>query len=324
MNKKLLLASLFLFFTTLLLSAQLTMSVSITDGTVTYENTKQATWIDGYVTVRRPNRSTNPYFTVDLLPRADSMGGEYPRNADWMYYSTSDTISQIYIDNAEVFVGSNHSTSSNVLKTWDVVGIGDNNVSSSNVLQGNFFGSSLTKTFYFCAVFWQNSTLGAGFYELPITFRLRQEQFNTSGPTTSPIETSLQVLRFVVGTTASIYFKSGTSEIFELAFDEITALTPKDFTVSIQTNFRFYLTVESKNKGKLIHIDHPNEQIPYSLVVEDTTIPLNASYRFPSSYKSTGFGTSSRNFASTITIGDISSYSAGRYEDILSFTVTAN
>jgi len=325
MKKKLFLFFALSWFSALTLSAQLSMSVSITSGTAVYSNYGYSTWIDGTVTVRRASTATNPYFTVDLLPRADRIGTYCARNDDWTYHSTDGSITQnFHIDNAEVYVGSNHSTSANILKTWDAAGIGDNNVSSGNVLQGNFSGTSLTRTFNFCAVFWQTSIMDAGFYELPITFRLRQEQFSTSGPTSEPIETSVQVWRFVVSTTAAIYFKSGTNEIFEIAFDEITALTPKNFTVSIQTNFRFYLTVESKNRGKRIHTEYPNEQIPYTLVMQGTTIPLNTSYRFPTRYRSTGFGTSSRDFSSTITLGDISSYTAGRYEDILSFTVTAN
>ncbi|MCE5256912.1 MAG: hypothetical protein LLF89_08730, partial [Spirochaetaceae bacterium] len=185
--------------------------------------------------------------------------------------------------------------------------------------------SSPSVTYTFSAVFWQTSSMSAGFYELPITFRLRNEAFVSGGvPSTPPISTITMVLRFEIGTSSTIYFKSGSYEIFELAFDEVTAQTPKAFTISVQANFRFYLSLSSKNGG---YLENPStsDTIPYTLSIDGTTIPLSAgTYKFSKRQSSTGFGTNSKDYSAILTIGDITSYSAGTYTDILSFTVTSN
>jgi len=311
----------------------LSITATSTDGTVIYANDKKAAWIDGTITVRRSNLNTNPSFTVDVAPNSDAVGGVYPRNANWRYYNTSGGNSALYINNSEIFKGSNHSTSSSIFKMWDIAGIGDANVSSNNVYTGQFPSSSLTQTYNFCAVFWQNSSLAAGTYELPITFRLRQEAFAVGDPTTDPVATVTVVLRFVVGTTAAVYFSDTLSgpEIFNLQFNEITAESPRDFYIYVQSNFRYYLNVRSANLGFLKHEKYSDpispipEKIGYSLKIGTTTIPLTSgNYKFSTRYNTTGFGTSSRNYKATITIGDVSEYNAGKYSDALIFSITSN
>lgn len=327
MNKKSFLTALLLLAAAGFLAAQtqtLSILATITDGTVTYYNNCEATWIDGTITVTRSSTANNPYFTVDMVPQSDDEATGCPRNVNWVYYDTFGGSDNFDLDAAEVYASSKHSTSGNILKMWDVTGVGDDHVSSNNVFSGHFIGSNLTRTFNFAAVVWHNSRLGAGSYELPITFRLRQEAFSASGPATNPIASTTQALRFVVGTAATIAFISGNSEFFDLAFDEITAMAPKDFTIRVQTNFRFYLNVKSKNLGYLNHADYPNEKIGYSLSIDNTTIPLSAgTYKFITQQSATYFGTSAKDYDATITIGDITNYTAGRYEDVLSFTITS-
>jgi len=303
-----------------------------TDGTVIYGNNNTQAWIDGSITVSRSSLSTNPSFTIDLAPNSDAVGGVFPRNANWRYYNTSGENELVYINNSEIFKGSNHSLNASVFKMWDVAGIGDANVNSSNIYSGQFEGSSLTRTYYFSAVFWQNSGLPAGTYELPITFRLREESFSTDGPTTAPVASVTVVLRFVIGTTAVVFFSDtlGGTEMFNLHFDEIAAASPREFYIYVQSNFRYYLNVRSANLGYLVHekysdpVSPVQEKIGYSLKIGTTTIPLaSGNYKFSTRYTTTGFGTSSRNYKGTITIGNVEEYNAGRYSDALIFSITS-
>jgi len=318
------------------LSAQtqtLGITAQVTTGTKAYTNNEQLTWVNGQIIVSRTSTATNPTFTIDLSPNADSVGGVYPRNANWRFYDTSGGSSFVTIDGAEIYVGSNNSISSPVFMLWDVSGIGDANVTSSNVVTGNFLSTNLTRTYYFCAVFVHYSTLAAGTYELPITFRLRQEAFTPGDPTTAPISTATVVLRYVVGTTATVFFRKTPTgpEIFQLAFDEVTAATPSTFYIYVQSNFRYYLNVRSVNLGYLVHeryndpITPVNEKICYTMKIGTKTIPLaSGSYKYNTSkYNTTGFGTATKSFTSTITLSDVTNYSAGRYSDILAFTITS-
>ncbi|MDP2790384.1 MAG: hypothetical protein Q8O15_01360 [Rectinemataceae bacterium] len=319
------------------LSAQtqtLSFTAKTTTGTKAYLNNEQLTWVNGAIIVSRSNTTTNPTFTIDLAPNAGAVGGVYHRNADWRFYDTSGNSSIVNIDGAEIYVGSTNSSSSPIFKLWDAAGIGDTGVTSSNVVTGNFVSTNLTRTYYFCAVFMHNTNLPAGTYELPITFRLRQEAFVAGEPTTAPIATAAVVLRYVVGTTATVFFRDTLNgpEIFQLAFDEVTAATPKTFYIHVQSNFKYYVNVRSVNLGYLVHeryndpITPVNEKIGYTMQIGTTTIPLaSGSYKYNTSkYSTTGFGTTTRSFTSTITLSDVTNYSAGRYSDILAFTITAN
>lgn len=307
----------------------LSLTGTVSDNSVLYSG--HETWVTGSVTVSRTSTATNPWFTVDLAPNADQTGGTYPRNANWTYYSNTGQSSSIYIDAVEIFTSK--STSGNIIKQWDANGIGDANVTSNNVFSYQFVGTNLTRTFSFYGVFWDNNTLAAGFYELPVTFRLRQEQFNASGPTTDTISSVTLILRFVVTPTAIIFFKSGTSEITSLDFDEVTTTTSKSFTISVQSSFRFDISVESAlgHGGYLWHEKRSDplypitETIPYTLKIDNVTIPLTAgAYTFKKKQSSTNFSSTFNNSTAVITIGDISEYAAGKYTDSLSFTVTAD
>jgi hypothetical protein len=138
------------------------------------------------------------------------------------------------------------------------------------------------------------------------------------------------VLRFVVDTSAAIIFKSDNVEISELAFDELSAMNPKEFTISVQSNFFYKLSVKSQNGGFLKHEKYKSsespilERINYTLTINKTAIPLPAGiYKFPTYQWPSGFGVCTNDYDATLTIGDISSYSVGKYSDILSFSVTA-
>ena len=318
------------------LSAQtqtLSLTAQVTTGTKAYTNNELLTWVNGQIIVSRSSITTNPTFTIDLAPNAESVGGVYPRNANWRFYNTSGSNSFVDIESAEIYVGWTNNPSSPVFMMWDVSGIGDASVTSTNVVTGNFLSSSLSRTYYFSALFAHNTDLAAGTYELPITFRLRQEAFVEDDPTTAPISTATVVLRYVVGTTATVFFRDSPTgpEIFQLAFDEVTAATPKTFYIYVQSNFKYYFNIRSVNLGYLVHerynnpITPVNEKISYTMKIGTTTIPLaSGSYKYNTSkYNTTGFGTSSKSFTSTITISDVTNYSAGRYSDILAFTITS-
>lgn len=319
---------------TLSLGAQgqtLSLSGTITTGTAINYNLSTEVWVSGTLTVTRSSLSSNPYFTIDLSPNADTVGGVWPRNANWTHYDTLGGSSSFYIDNSEIYVGIVQSIYSPVFKKWDVTGVGDAGVTSSNIITGQFSGSSLTATFYFCAVSWHDNWLDAGFYELPLTFRLRSEAFSTGEPTTQPVSTLTLIERFVVGTAATIFFKVGSQEVTEIAFSEPSTPVSQTFTISVQANFRFYLSVKSKNLGYMNHerygaaVSPVNERIPYTLSIDGTSIPLSAgTYKFPTRQWSTGFGTAAKNYTGTVSLGTVSNYSAGKYLDALSFIVTSN
>lgn len=342
MNRKPLFCVVFSMMLASGLAAQ-TLSVTATsiDGTAFYSNNRTAVWIDGSVTVTRSSTTINPtYYTVDLSPNADSVGGTYPRNANWTYYATNGQSSSIYLDNAEVFTGSNHSYSgTNVWKLWDAAGIGDASVVGNNVLSGSFTGSQTSYTYPFAAVFWENGSLGNGFYELPITFRVRNEQFVPNGrPTTEPVATAQVMLRFIVGEYAVMFFKNqaGGSEIFSLNFDTVTTGAQKTFAIAIQSNFRYNLSVRSTNGQKLRHERYGaatspvNEEIGYTFSYAGTTMTLPAGVitrlatRESANVSGTTYGTVTRDREMTLTLGTISDFTAGKYADTLSFIIVAN
>lgn len=320
----------------------LSISASATDGTVEYSNKwwgwggGNPTWIDGTVTVTRSSTSSNTPYTIDLAPNADGESGTCPRNVNWTYYSTSGTSSTVNIDNAEVYSGTSHSTNSNlVLKLWDKAGTGDASVAANNVFSGTMTGSTTSVTHHFSAVFWHESTLASGFYELPITFRVRNESFvPNSVPATDPVASQTIMLRFIVGNYATIYFKDSTDsyELYTIQFDNITSNATKNFNLHIQSNFRYYVRVRSTNGGKLRHerygasTNPVNEQVSYTLTYDGSTYSLasGTSYTLTTSKQSTtGYGTNSNSYPITLTLGTIDNLTAGDYTDSLSFTVSA-
>lgn len=320
-----------------LFAQTLSISATSTDGTAYYTNSQTSTWIDGSVTVTRSSATSNPtYYTVDLSPNADQVNGTYPRNANWTYYSiTGTSTSNFYIDSAEIYTGSTHNYyGSNVWKLWDQTGIGDASVVANNVFSGSMTGSTLSVTYPFAAVFWQNGTLASGFYEMPITFRVRKEQFvaNTA-PTTDPVASQTIMLRFIVGYYATIFFRDETNsfEIFSIEFDNITSNATQLFNLNIQSNFRYKLTVKSTNGGKLRHerygaaTNPVNEQVSYTMTYNGTTYALasGTNYTLATRQTATGFGTNNRNYPITLTLGTIDNLTAGEFSDSLAFTVTA-
>lgn len=302
-----------------------TPSVSITGDSpsiVVYDNTSTPTWITGTITVTK-NISTVSNITVDLSPKADS---PYPRN-DWTYIGTSSNSTET-VDNFEVF--SSQSTSGYVIKMWGT----DNNVRSSNVYTYRFStGTSTignTKSFNYYAVFWHDSSLTAGTYEIPMTFRVRNEQFRSNNnPSTSPVSTVTITLKVVVSPSALITFLSGMSgstTTTAIVFDDVAATTTKDFRVSVKSNFRYSLSVSSSTDhgGNLKHTDpEVTDMIPYTLDVGTITMPISSTpYPIALMERPTA-ESGTREYKAAVTVGNIQNYTAGTYSDSLSFTVTA-
>ena len=341
MNRRSLLLFVFCSFLAGALGAQtLSLTATSIDGTAYYSNNRTAVWIDGSVTVTRSSTTVNPtYYTVDLAPNADMVGGTYPRNANWEYYATNGQHNTIYLDNAEIYTRSAHFiNNSRVWKLWGASGIGDTSVVAKSVLSGSFTGTQTSITYPFAAVFWENGSLGTGFYELPLTFRLRNEQFVPNGvPTTEPIVTAPVMLRFIVGEYAVMFFKNqaGGSEIFSLNFDTVATGTQETFAIAIQSNFKYHLSIKSAYGQKLRHERYGaatspvNEEIGYAFSYNGTTktLPAGVVVRLESKQSAnvsgTTYGTVTRDREMTLTLGTISDFTAGKYADTLSFIITS-
>lgn len=207
---------------------------------VLYDNNGTPTWITGSILVTK-NYSTVTDITVDLDPKADS---PYPRNSNWKYIGPSSDTS-IYIDASEMYFS--QSTNGNIIKMWGT----DSNVQSSNVFKYKFAANSgvgVSTSFNYYAVFWHDTPLAAGTYELPITFRVRNEFFDGRKPNSTPVSTLIVYLKFLVSPSASITFLSGTTgstATTDIVFDDVAATTTKDFRVSVKSNFRYSLSVRS-------------------------------------------------------------------------------
>jgi len=323
------------------LAAQ-TLSIVATsiDGTAYNSNNRTEVWIDGKVRVTRSSTTPNPLnFTVDLAPNADQVNNTYPRNANWIFYTINGQSYPIYLDSSEIFTGSTHyAYGTNVWKLWSAAGIGDAGVAANNVWSGSFTGSTTALEYPFAAVFWENGLLDNGFYELPITFRVRKETFSaTAAPQTDPVASSTVMLRFIVGEYATIFFKNqvGGTEILDLVFDDVTTGVQKSFAVAVQSNFKYHLSVKSTNGLKLRHERYGaatspvNEQISYFFAYEGSNKTLGAGVvvRLASNQKAnvsgTTYGTVTRDKTINLTLGTISDFTAGKYSDTLSFIITS-
>lgn len=314
---------------------------TLTTGTKGYNNKEKATWVYGTITVSctAAEALSNPQYTVDLAPRQELVNGICPRNANWRHYDNSGSNEQVYIDNVEIYVGNTTLTNSAFIQQWDAPGIGDSSITSGNVFAGQFSKETTSKTFDFSAVFWNLNDLEAGYYELPITFRLRVEPFSTSGPKTDPVSTLTMVLRYYVGTAATIFFTPGSrskayngSEIFNVDFGEVTTSASQEFTIHVQSNFKFNFYVQSLNGGVLRHPkysqattddERSKREIGYTLRIGGNTIPLKVgtSQRISTQNPTTAFGTTSQDYSAVITLDFTQDYDSGTYTDYLSFTV---
>ncbi|HWR12397.1 MAG TPA: hypothetical protein VN445_11275 [Rectinemataceae bacterium] len=304
------------------LGAQKVLLSGDSPGIVIYDNAGTPTWVTGTITVTK-NYSTVTNITVDLSPKADS---PYPRNSDWKYIGTSSD-SSTYIVNSEIFFS--QSTSGNIIKMWG----SDYGVESSNVYTYAFPSGSATvgttTSFQYYAVFWHDSSLAAGTYQLPITFRVRNERFRSGrNPSTQPVDTQTVYVKFVVAPSATISFLSGSSgstTISSVVFNDVASTTTSNFRVSVKSNFRYSLSVSSPtgHGGELKHTDaNVTETIPYTFTIGDSTVEVSSTpYTVTSMERPTGTGT--REYAASITVGNIQDYTAGQYSDSISFTVTA-
>lgn len=291
---------------------------------VLYDNNGTPTWITGSILVTK-NYSTVTDITVDLDPKADS---PYPRNSNWKYIGPSSDTS-IYIDASEMYFS--QSTNGNIIKMWGT----DSNVQSSNVFKYKFAANSgvgVSTSFNYYAVFWHDTPLAAGTYELPITFRVRNEFFDGRKPNSTPVSTLIVYLKFLVSPSASITFLSGTTgstATTDIVFDDVAATTTKDFRVSVKSNFRYSLSVRSLtgHGGELKHTDaNVTDTIPYTFAIGGVPLAVSATpYTIASMERPTytGTGTGTREYDASITVGNIQDYTAGQYSDSITFTVTA-
>lgn len=293
---------------------------------VIYGNTGALTWISGTVTVTK-DVSTVTNVVVDLEPASTSPGNSKKNRQSWKQVATATAIK---LDYAQVFFSP--STNGNVIKQWDK----DSNVTSSNVYfyvfpAGSATGTSTTFTYYMG--FYNAASLAPGTYERLLTFRARLEPFPAAGtyPTTTPVATLDQIVSFVVSPTASLTFlagTTGTTTTSQVAFGEVVSTTTQNFRVRVQSNFRYSLTVASEYGRVLRHASYDaavlpvNETIPYTLIVNGLTLPAGTSPLTVASLQQ-ATGTTFREYSASVTLNDITSYTAGSYSDKLRFTVTA-
>ena len=184
--------------------------------------------------------------------------------------------------------------------------------------------------FLYYAVLWHYSPLSAGTYELPITFRVRDEKLNSWKPDTNPVTTLTVYLKFLVAPSAAITFlsgKTGSATTTAILFDDVAATTTRDFRVSVKSNFRYSLSVSSPtgHGGYLKHTDPKvTDMIPYTLDVKTImNLPISST-PYPIALMerpTTASGT--REYSAAVTVGNIQDYTAGYYSDSLSFRVTA-
>ncbi len=142
------------------------------------------------------------------------------------------------------------------------------------------------------------------------------------------MDTELIHIKYVVNPTATISFLSGSSgntEVSSVVFNDVVSTITNQFRVCVNSNFRYSLSVNSAtgHGGQLKHTDPDvTEPIPYTFTVGGSTVTLGTTpYTVASMERPTGSGT--REYLASITIGDIENYTAGRYSDSISFTVTA-
>jgi len=309
------------FFVASLIAQPVLISGDSSDIVIYDDVTQSPTWVTGTIVVTK-NQTDVTDITVDLSPKADS---PYPRNSDWVYIGTSSDSAK-YIDNFEVFF--NKSTSGNIIKMWGSdSGVGNNNVFRYTFPSGSAIGTTISFQYY--AVFWHNSSLTSGTYQLPITFRVRNESFRKKrNPRTSPVDTQLIYIKYLVNPSATISFLSGSSgsaEVSSVVFYDVVSTVTNQFRVCVNSNFRYSLSVSSAtgHGGELKHTN-PNitETIPYTFTVLGSAItPGLTPYIVASMERPTGSGI--REYLASITVGDVQNYTAGRYSDSISFTVTA-
>lgn len=320
--KKYLLIAMMIAAATWTAGAQTVLLSGDSPAIVIYDNAGTLTWVTGTIIVTK-NDSTVTNITVDLSPKSDN---PYPRNSGWHYIGTSSDSSK-NIDSAEVFFS--QSTYGNIIKMWG----SDSNVGSNNVYTYAFPSGSATvgstTHFEYYAVFAHGSPLAAGTYEIPITFRVRKEQFSKNkSPKTPPLSPHTVYIKFVVAPSATIGFLSGTSgstTISSVVFNDVASTTTNSFRVSVKSNFRYSLSVSSPtgHGGELKHTNADvTETIPYTFTIGGSTVAVSGTpYTVASMERPTGTG--KREYVASITVGNIQDYTAGQYSDSISFTVTA-
>ncbi|MGB4586403.1 MAG: hypothetical protein WBH66_05115, partial [Rectinemataceae bacterium] len=125
---------------------------------------------------------------------------------------------------------------------------------------------------------------------------------------------------------------AGMTELSTLAFGTITGITTtQQFRISVISNYRYSLSVTSRRGGFFFHeIDQslpagatPTiEPIPYSFSLSGIPVALSSAPRMIVEYAlPTGSVPVERTVA--VTVGDVGEYTAGKYSDALSFTMTA-
>lgn len=93
---------------------------------------------------------------------------------------------------------------------------------------------------------------------------------------------------------------------------------PLNAKVYVRASSGYQVTVSSQNGGYLRH-EQPEWQIPYGLSVGGQIVNLSA----PSLLTSNGSGARTDDYPLNISVSDVQAKRAGKYSDVLNFTVTA-
>jgi hypothetical protein len=124
----------------------------------------------------------------------------------------------------------------------------------------------------------------------------------------------------------------GTTETSTLSFGTVTGIpVPQQFRINVTSNYRYSINVSSRRGGVFFHeLDAslpigatPTIQpIPYTFSVDGVQFAVSTNPAPIVQYAApTGSGSVER--LVSISIGDVSEYTAGKYSDYLSFTMIA-
>jgi hypothetical protein len=312
-------------------SAPVTLSTSQLASVLFTPNTQL--WIPGTLTVTKNDPSVT-WVTIDLSPKATSPGNSRKYRQEWTNVVTN-TVQKM--DMGQIYFS--QSTNGYVIYMWGSDGDGGSGVSVNNVFSHQFpagspAGSSVSFSYY---VLVQNaSTPSPGTYEEQLTFRARLERFVANSlPTTTPVASLIIRPSFVVSPQGDMKLFSGTagtSEISTLSFGTVTGISlPQQFRINVTSNYRYSINVSSRRGGVFFHeLDaalpagaSPTIQpIPYTFSVDGIQSAVGTNPTPIVQYAApTGSGSAER--LVSISIGDVSEYTAGKYSDYLSFTMIA-
>lgn len=312
--KKLLLLSVLLAVSTLSITAQ---RVTITGTAPLVYDFQLGDYYDniylyGSITITRTATTQNFYTTTDLSPKSSSS----TRRSSWDYLNTGVGVT---FDDTQVYFQSSNA----IIKMWG----GEPSVTSSNVHAFRFTSTSgNTTTFNYYVKFRRNSWLNSGTYLLPLVFRVREEQFDGKSPNSNPVAELQHDI--VVNVNKAITLSLSTTSI---NFPDLNTGNTASFSAGVLSNVRYRILVNSAlgHGGFLRHekygdpIDPINEEVPYKLYLGGTDVtPSGSATTLVAALQSPTSG-QQRDHNLSITIGTVDNFTAGDYNDTLSFTVEA-